>query len=137
MYSPYFFCFYLRFDAGLSQRTDVDRIKDYLKQVDQLREVDRITYESVDTFPGIRLILLHAITYSSWAGNDSINTCNLIYIEGAKFVNSEPEALPASHARYVALLKKIADLLGWEVVEDETEDGIEDLVRYKPPPLIL
>jgi len=136
MYSPYFFCFCLRFDAGLSRHLDVDRVRAYLRGVDQMREVDPITYESTETFPGIRLMLLHAGSYESWASNPSIRTCNLISVEGSKFANAEAETLPARHARYVEWLKKIADLLGWELVEEETEEGIEDLVLYKPAPLI-
>lgn len=134
MYSPYFFCFYLRFDAGLSRHLDIERIKGYLRGVDQIRAVDPITYESVEAFPGIRLILLHARSCNSWASSHSIRSCNLMYVEGAKAMDSEAETNQTRHARYVELLKKTADVLGWEVVEED-EEGIEDFVRYQATPL--
>ncbi len=130
MYSPFYFYFNLRYDAELSESKPVETIKSWLKEFKQIQETQSVSYENSDHFPWIKITLLNAKSDDSWAEEDSITECNLIAIVGSKHLYHPTETLEIRYLQYVDLLKKIADLLNWELIDEETEDGIEDYVIY-------
>jgi hypothetical protein len=83
-----------------------------------------VEYTNAKTFPRITITLLEATSYGSWRLDTSISQCNLIAIVGSKTLNPSAEPIEERYGQYIVLLKKIADLLNWELVEEKTEAGL-------------
>lgn len=132
MYSPHYFYFYLRYDADLSESKSLESIQRHLKKVEHIEEKGRVVYKNVHSFPWIDISLLNANSYSTWALSDTISQCNLIAIVGSKVTDSAVETMDARYTHYTMLLKQLADVLGWELIEEETEDGLQDYMLYRP-----
>ena len=132
MYSPFYFYFQLRYDNKLSESKLVENIKGWLKEFKELQEKKKVSYENSDSFPWIDLTLLNANFYDSRIKDNSIGQCNLIAVVGSKNLQHPTETIESRYLQYVNLLKEIADLLNWELIDEETEDGIEDYVVYNP-----
>ncbi len=130
MYSPFYFYFNLRYDAELTESKPVETIKSWLKEFNQIQEKQRVSYENSDHFPWINITLLNAKSDDSWAKDDSITECNVIAVEVQSTSITRQRHWKQDILQYVDLLKKIADLLNWELIDEETEDGIEDYVIY-------
>jgi hypothetical protein len=132
MYSPFYFYFNLCYDAYLSESKPVESIKSRLKEFEQIQEKQSVSYRNSDGFPWIDITLLKANSYNNWVQDDSAKQCNLIAVVGSKHLHHPAETTETRYWQYVDLLKKIADLLNWELIDEETEDGIEDYVVYNP-----
>lgn len=132
MWSSFYFYFNLRYDAKLSESKPIEVIKSCLKEFEQIQEKQRVSYGNSGDFPWIDLTLLKAKSYNRWVQDDAISQCNLVAVVGSKHLEHSAETIETRYLQYVDLLKRIADSLNWELIDEETEDGIEDYVVYNP-----
>jgi ribonuclease HIII len=130
MYSDQYFYFTLRPDLELSEKISIELVKSFLNSIEEIKEKTSVTYQNNEMYPWITLDLINAKSMNSWSSNKDIEDVNLISIVGSK--NTLTDTFENKRKYYLTLLEKIADYLKWEIVEEETEDGIENFVVYKP-----
>lgn len=126
MYSAFYFYFEIRYDASYSRSVDAPALTRFLAGLDELVPKNGDTYAAREGAPWLSMALLSADSrgnYASWG------TCpafvNLISVVGSK------EGADARQF-YLSLMVKIAAFLGWHVMDEEDEDGNEDVVLWRP-----
>ncbi|MEK6482615.1 hypothetical protein WJR50_34125 [Catalinimonas sp. 4WD22] len=111
----------------MTESVPINEVKKFLDNLPEIKERGIVNYENHKFFPWINLTLVKTATMDSWASDIEIQYVNLISVTASKRGTQADKELE----EYLNLMKKIADFLKWEIVEEETEDGIENHVIYK------
>jgi hypothetical protein len=114
-------------DLQLSVGHSTSDLIAFLSSQNELRRESDFRFRnspSLSSFLDVQL--LKAKSYTSWSGKDiDVAETNLLAIVCAKGDNSNFE-------RIKALLIRIADFLQWQLIDEQTDDGEEDLVLWSP-----
>ena len=114
-------------DEFLSVHRNTQELIDFLKMLPELKQTGNFTFSNSSKFPVfIDFILLNARHLNSWSDNDTDSQkTNLIAIVCAK-------DKPQNFEKLKELLIKIASFLKWQLVDEHTDDGIEDFIIWAP-----
>ncbi len=110
-------------DDLLSEEFSTKKLVDFLSKIPELEQVSEFEFKNKEIFPFVRLILIKAKDIDSWSENDGCSKTNLIPI-----VYSKEEYTKDIEK----VLIRIASFLKWNLVNEETEDGIENYIVWKP-----
>lgn len=126
MWSDRFYYFNIYKDEYLSSNWDTKELRDFINEIPELKQVDEYEFKNNLPFPFTQLLLLNAKTIKSWTESD-INSkhSNLITIVCGKGKNVDFEELKR-------VFIQIASFLNWKLVEEETDNGIENFVIWEP-----
>jgi hypothetical protein len=127
MYGAFYFYFEIRSDASYSKSVDGHVLKSFLSGLDALSPKGDDTYVAANGAPWLSMGLRCADSGGNYA---SSGTCPEV-VSLISVVGSNRDASAARHF-YVDLMVEIAAFLRWEVVEEEDEDGNEDVVVWCP-----
>ena len=128
MWSPYYDGFEIRSSANYDQEAGTEKVKAILDALPELTCTEPMRYKNAEGSPplDLRLIKSHNGNYHAFPDTWH-DTFNMIEIECAKREsNSDPIA-------QLALMIKIAKMLGWELIKEEDDfSDEEDIVIWKP-----
>lgn len=101
-------------------------LRAFLKDMSELVEKDKFTFENNLSFPFINLLLLKADNPNSWNASDTDEkSTNLITIVCAK-----GEEINFNELKRIFI--RIASFLNWTLVDECSDDGYENFVIWKP-----
>jgi hypothetical protein len=128
MWSPYYDGFIIRASAGYDQVADTQKVKSMLDALPELKPVELMRYKNADGYPPLDLLLVKSRNGNYAHCSDTWHDAfNMIQIECAK-----KESLSGPTAQR-AFLIKIAQLLGWELIQEDDDDSDEeDILIWKP-----
>lgn len=122
MWSDRHFYFNIYKDKSLSSHVATKSVCDYLDTLPDLKKTSDFSYCNAST----DLSILFAKSVDSWSDNDTNSEkTNLISIVCTKGDSADFE-------KHKTLLIKIAAFLNWQLVDEQTDDGIEDFVIWSP-----
>jgi len=126
MWSDRYYYINIYHDKSLRVDCKTRELVDFLRSLPELKQTSDFTFSNTDSLPYASLTLLKAYHIDSWSDKETdIEKTNLIAVVCAKSTNEEFKLLKAT-------LIKIAAFLNWQVVDEETDDGIEDFVLWRP-----
>jgi hypothetical protein len=127
MWSDKYYYLNIFHDEKLSINCNTQELIDFLKTLPELKQTGNFTFSNSSQSPTfINIILLNARELNSWSDNDT-NTqkTNLIAIVCAK-------GNPQNFEKLKEPLIKIASFVNWQLVDEHTDDGIEDFIIWSP-----
>ena len=127
MWSDRYYYLNIVSDLKLSSGVRTQELTSFLCNQPELIQVANFKFKSAPdflTFLDIRL--LKANNYNSWSDKDvSHEMTNMIAVVCAKGGSDNDE--PVKN-----LLVRVARFLNWQLIDEETDDGIENYVVWKP-----
>ncbi|GAB3834958.1 hypothetical protein [Hymenobacter jeollabukensis] len=127
MWSDRYSYYEIRASATYSATADTKQIRNVLDALPELQRTGTVSYVNAIGFPWLELSLVtgkdgnfHVFT-DTWT-----EQFNMIPIVCAK---SDQGHVPASQ---LSFLVKLAQLLNWELIWEEDEDGNEDVILWRP-----
>lgn len=112
-------------DESLSSDSDTKELRDFINGIPELMQTDKFGFKNKEPFPFTQLLLLKAKHPNNWTENDTdFRRTNLIAIVCAK----------GEHVDFKEMQKvfiKIATFLNWKLVDEETDDGIENYTIWE------
>ncbi len=123
MWSNYHLYLNIAFDINLSRSCDSQALKVFLNSLPELVQNGEYNYTSSAGLPGFTLLMLNAPSYGSWSelNIDPIQT-NLLAIVCSKDRFDELKSLCI----------KIASFLQWQLINETTDDEIDNFVIWSP-----
>jgi hypothetical protein len=113
-------------DKDLSASFDTNTLSTFIKSLPDLRQISKFEFKNAPTLPPLAILLLNANSVTSWSDKDTDNKkTNLITIVCAKENKDKFESLKSTFI-------KIAAFVDWQLVDEQTDEGIEDFVLWKP-----
>ncbi len=126
MWSDRYFYLSIYKDEQLSSDADTDTLRKFLLLIPELEKVNDFEFKNKDGFPFTQLSILKAKSLDNWNGRDvDTKKTNLITIVCSK----------GEHIDFDKIIKvfiKIASFLNWTLINEETDDGIENFIIWKP-----
>jgi hypothetical protein len=125
MWSDRYYYLNIFHDAELSVYCKTRELTDFLKTIPELKQKGEFTFSNSSLFPVfLNLILLYTPSLNSWSKNDTDHQkTNLIAIVCAKNNLRNFEQLKE-------LLIKIASFVKWQLVDEHTDNGIENYIIW-------
>ncbi|MEO0334231.1 MAG: hypothetical protein AAF223_21600, partial [Bacteroidota bacterium] len=97
-----------------------------INSLQEFEQEDEFGFKNKKPFPFTDMTLLNVKRLGSWSSNDSDpERTNLIAIVCAKGESVDFEEVSTAFI-------KIASFLNWMLVDEETDEGVEDYVIWKP-----
>ncbi|WP_325133352.1 hypothetical protein [Hymenobacter sp.] len=127
MWSHIYGYYEIRGAADYSVSSDTEKMRAILAGFPELKQTGLISYENAINYPWISLSLVksnkgsYAVFAETW--NRDFNMISVVCSK------SENGKVPASQ---IDLLIKIAGILNWELIDEETDDNDEKLILYSP-----
>lgn len=113
-------------DKELSVRCSTNDLSGFLRSLPELKQKSDFEFTNSDLFPFTELLLLHAKDPDAWSSNDTnYLTTNLIAVICSRYSKEDDLKL-------MNLFVRIASFLKWQVVEEQTEEGVEDCILWQP-----
>lgn len=128
MWSPYYYYFFIRSDEQYSRSTDTSELSSFIIRDLGLVQEDPVSFNASESLPWLRLTLVRADPKSGNYGR----TCHDPWPEKVNLVSLVGSKRSGDRESYVALLTRIAELLQWELIEEEDDDENEDVVVWSP-----
>ncbi len=126
MWSDSYYYLNIYKDEDLSSNWDTKELKDFINGIPELRQVNNYEFKNIESFPFIQLLLLKARCMNNYSESDTNpNKTNLITIVCQKGKHIEFNELKR-------VFIQIASYLKWKLVDEETDDGIENYIIWKP-----
>jgi hypothetical protein len=126
LYSTFYYYFEIRTDSYYRGLENTDEVKRKLSLFIELSEKSNIEYES-KTKQFLNLCLLKADQNGNYSSNEgSPKYINLISVVASK------SSQGGEKRGIIALLKKIAQQLKWQLIEEEDEEGNEGVILWSP-----
>ena len=126
MWSDKYHYFNIQKDNLLSEECDTAALRKYLAGFPELEQTSDYAFKNRDSFPFMRLTLLKVKSRLSWSDKESdskrTNFLAVVCTKGDA-VNSQ---------KIISVLIQIASFLNWELIEEETDEGIEDYRVWEP-----
>lgn len=126
MWSDRYYYLNIYSDEELTKTCDTRSLRQFLQSLPELTQVGDFNSENSHNFPFTRLILLHTSGKGGW--NDShvsAKRTNLIDIVCAK---GEDVPFDCMSATFI----KIAKFLNWKLIDELTDDDVENFVIWEP-----
>lgn len=127
MWSDRYYYLNIYHDKELSVDCDTNQLVAFLQTIPQLEQTAGTKFKnSSNTSSYIDVTLLWAIHLNSWSDKDAAKQrTNLITIVCAKDELVNFQELKNSFI-------KIAAFLNWQLVDEQTDEGVEDFILWKP-----
>lgn len=126
MWSDRYYYLKIYKDESLSSDSDTKELRDFIAGIPELVQTDKFEFKNKEPFPFTRLLILKAKNPDNWTEKDTNSKrTNLITIVCGK----------GEHVDFTEMQKvfiKIATFLNWKLVDEETDDGIENYTIWKP-----
>lgn len=128
MWSYLFSYFQIRSSATYDVLADTRQIMTILSAMPELKQTGKMSYESVVAGLGINLSLVKCLPTGNWhlfedTWHEQFNQVAIHCTE------KEDDRVPP---RAIELLLAIAEIMRWELVEEENQDGEEGVILYAP-----
>ena len=125
MYSPLYYYFNIQSDEKCTQYIESDKLLNFLLEEVKFIESSPNSIKGNDKQPWLNLCMVIADEIGSYASTATYpEKINLIPIVGSKNEAEKEE--------YIQLLTKIAKWLKWELIEEEDDEGNENVVHWSP-----
>lgn len=126
MWSDKYYYLNIYKNESLSGEVSTDQLVDFLSNIPELNKLGKFEFGNREPFPYTQLLLLKANSLNGWSKNDTNSKkTNLITIVCSKGENIDFEALER-------VFVKVASYLNWSLIDEETDDGIENHIIWKP-----
>ena len=127
MWSDRHFYFDIYKDKNLSSSVETKSLRAFLDTLPELKKTSDFNYRNVpNSNISIDLLILYAKSVDSWSSDDTNSKkTNLLTIVCTKRDSAVFE-------QHKTLLIKIASFLNWQLVDERTDDGIDDFVIWAP-----
>jgi hypothetical protein len=126
MWSDRYYYLNIIHDEQLSLDHDTKKLREFIKSLPELEQMGDYNFRNTKMFPFVEIFLLKANSIDSWIGNDTDSQkTNLISIVCAKGDKADFEKLKQTFI-------KIASFLNWQLIDECTDDGIENFILWKP-----
>ena len=120
MWSDSYYYLNIYKDEKLSSEIDTDELRTFISTIPALEKNGEYKFKNTKDFPFIDLLLLKVNDVNNWNENDfNSKKTNMIAI-----VCSKGNEVNFKKIKFVLI--KIASFLNWELVNEETDDGIEN-----------
>lgn len=126
MWSDRYYYLNIYKDENLSANWDTKELREFLGGIPELIQVGKYEFKNSEPFPFTQLLLLKVRNKDNWTGSDtnSIHS-NLITIVCGKGEHIDYEAIKR-------VFIQIASFLNSKLVDEETDDGIENFTIWEP-----
>lgn len=122
MWSDRHYYLYISKDKKLSSYVETKKLGNFLDSMPELTKVSDFSYNN----SSIDLSILYAKSIDSWSSSDiNPEKTNLLTIVC-------PKGDSVAFEKNKTMLIKIASFLNWQLVDEETEEGIEHSVIWTP-----
>lgn len=127
MWSDRYYYINIYHDKGLSVECNTSQLVAFLRELPELQQKSPFEFTNTEQLPFAELLLLRAKDADNWseARDASSVKTNMIAIVCAK---DSPEKFQQLKVAFI----KIASFLNWQLVDEQTDDGIEDFVLWQP-----
>lgn len=126
MWSDRYYYLNIYKDKNLSSNWDTRELRGYINGIPELRQENKYEFKNIESFPFTRLLLLNANSVDNWTGSDTHpKKTNLITI-----VCGKGELVDFNELKKVFI--QIASFLQWKLVDEETDDGLENYTIWEP-----
>lgn len=126
MWSDRYYYLNIYKDENLSSTFDTQELREFIQKIPELKQVNNYEFRNIASFPFTQLLLLNAKSLDHWTGSDTHQKkTNLITIVCGKSEQIDFNAMKRVFIRIAAFLK-------WNLVDEETDDGIENYSLWKP-----
>lgn len=126
MWSDRYYYLNIYKNKSLTSDSDTTKLRDFLSRIEELEQTNKFEFKNKEPFPFTQLLLLKAKSPDSWSEKDTDpERTNLITIVCEK----------GEHIGFKKIQKvfiKIAMFLNWKLVDEETDDGIENYIIWEP-----
>ena len=126
MWSDRYYYLNIYKDESLSSDVSTIQLREFIATIPQLEQRGEFEFSNTASFPFTSLWLLKAKSICSWSSNDTDpKRTNLITIVCSKGDNVDFRVLES-------VFTQIASYLNWTLVDEETDDGIENYIIWAP-----
>jgi len=126
MWSDKYYYLNLYKNEELSFVYDTKELRDFINRIPELYSVNNYEFTNTESFPFTQLLLLNVESLNNWTKSETHpEKTNLITI-----VCGKGEQIDFNELKGVFI--KIASYLKWNLVEEETDEGIENYIIWKP-----
>ncbi|MCP4521626.1 MAG: hypothetical protein GY827_08045 [Cytophagales bacterium] len=126
MWSDRYYYLNIYKDKNLSASCSIKKLRKYISEIPELKQDDLYNFRNIEPFPFTTLSFLHTDNINSWNSDDiDSEKTNLITIVCEKGKHVDFEELKR-------VFIQIASFLGWKLVDEETDDGIEGYIIWEP-----
>lgn len=126
MWSDRYYYLNIYKDNLLSEEVSTAELLDFISDIPELEKSRKFEFKNKESFPFTQLSLLKAKSLGSWSSDDANpDKTNLIAIVSSKGSHNDFEELKR-------VFIEIASFLQWTLVNEETDDGIENHIIWKP-----
>jgi hypothetical protein len=126
MWSDRYYYLNIFHDKELSLFCSTQTLKNHLSSFPELMKDGDFHFKESTLFPFASINLLYAKSYDSWSGDDTNDDyTNLIAIVCAK---KNEEIFQTQLPVFI----RIASFLGWTLVDERTDDEVEDYILWAP-----
>ncbi|KXX66888.1 hypothetical protein [Flammeovirga sp. SJP92] len=122
MWSDKYYYLQLFKDVDLSEEVSTKKVRQLINGFDELKSLGDFEFRNKKGFPFIQLLLLNVNSLRSWSEKDvNSEKTNLITIVCSK--NEDFDT-------FLEILLKIAVHLNWTLVDEETDEGVENYIIW-------
>lgn len=126
MWSDRYYYLNIYKDKNLSSNWDTKDLREYINSIPELRQENKYEFKNTEAFPFTQLLLLNATSVDNWTGSETHpKKTNLITIVCGKGVHVDFNELKK-------VFIQIASFLKWKLVDEETDDGLENYTIWEP-----
>jgi len=127
MWSDRYYYLNIVHDLKLSSGVRTQDLTSFLCKQPEIVQVSNFKFKNAPGFPTFMNIqLLRANNYNSWSDKEvSQETTNMIAVVCTKGGLDNYELVKN-------LLVRIAKFLSWQLIDEETDDGVENFIVWKP-----
>ncbi|MBO9701866.1 MAG: hypothetical protein J7604_16785 [Sporocytophaga sp.] len=126
MWSDKYYYLNIYYDETLSRDFDTQTLVAFMKSLPELKEKEALMFGNAPDFPFTNILLLKAKGLNQWSDRDrNIEKTNLIAIVCTK------DTVP-NFEKHQSLFIKIATFMDWQLVDEHTDDDIENYVLWAP-----
>ncbi|PWJ38652.1 hypothetical protein [Sediminitomix flava] len=126
MWSDNYYYLNIYKDEFLSEKVSTQKILEFLNEISDLENIGDFRFQNKEHFPFIELSLLDAKSIDNWNELDSsFDDTNLITIVCTKKNHDDYKVIEK-------VLIKISSFLKWTLVDEETDEGVENYIIWKP-----
>ncbi|MDJ1496862.1 hypothetical protein QNI19_28260 [Cytophagaceae bacterium DM2B3-1] len=127
MWSDRYYYLNIYYDKQLSAEVSTSTLITFLQSIPQLMQYGEFEFRNIESFPFTIIFLVRAQSPTSWSDRDTdINKTNLINIVCTKGKKED-------FKKIMDVLIPIASFVNWQLVDELTDDEIEDFVLWSPP----
>ncbi len=126
MWSDKYYYLNIYKDENLNSTCSTKELRDFLVNIPELKQVNEYEFKNGKSFPFTQLLILKAKSVDNWSNLDTNpRVSNLVTIVSQKGENVDYEELKR-------VFIEIASFLNWKLVDEETDDGIENFMIWEP-----